>query len=129
MAQATTDQQFRDLGDRWVRAEVKADVTARDELSTNDFTLVGQLGFVLGKDRWLHRYRTGALIRAEDSVRDDGNIAVAVRRHHRQATHRGNPENGRFSATHVAIRRGGWRLAGIRLGPIDGARPLAGRPS
>ena len=49
MDATTTDQQIRELGDRWVRAEVSADVDALAELSTEDFTLVGPLGFILDR--------------------------------------------------------------------------------
>ena len=52
MDATTTDQQIRELGDRWVRAEVSADVDALAELSTEDFTLVGPLGFILDRSQW-----------------------------------------------------------------------------
>lgn len=130
MNATTTDQQIRELGDRWVRAEVRADVDALAELSTEDFTLVGPLGFVLDRGQWLQRYRTGELATTdltwdEVTVRGYGETAVAVGRHTQQATFQGHPANGSFRATHVAVRqRDGWRLAGIHLSPIGGPPPF-----
>ena len=56
-----TEQQLRNLGRRWVRAEISADVQALDIMTTDDFTLVGPLGFVLTKPEWLQRYQCGVL--------------------------------------------------------------------
>jgi ketosteroid isomerase-like protein len=131
MSVTTTREQIRELGDRWVRAEVNADVVTLAELSTEDFTLVGPLGFVLDRSQWLQRYRTGELVTTdltwdEVTVRDYGGTAVAVGRHTQQATFTGHPANGSFRATHVAVRRpDGWRLAGMHLSPIGGPPPFA----
>ena len=131
---ANTTRQIRELGARWVHAELGADVSTLDKLSTEDFTLVGPLGFVLDKDQWLHRYRAGELATTdlawdEIAVRDYGDSAVAVGRHTQQATYRGRPANGSFRATHVAVRRDGtWQLAGIHLSPIGGPPPFAPAP-
>ena len=130
MHTTSTGQQIRELGERWVRAETSADVAALDALSTADFTLVGPLGFVLDKAKWLHRYRSGDLVTEhlvwdELAVRDYGDAAVAVGRHTQRASYRGNPANGSFRSTHVLVRSGdGWRLAGIQLSPIGGPPPF-----
>jgi ketosteroid isomerase-like protein len=127
----TTDQQVRELGKRWVEAEERADIDALAGLSADDFTLVGPLGFVLDKDQWLQRYRTGELVTRslawdEITVRDYGDAAVVIGCHTQQATFRGSPVDGRFRATHVAVRRDGrWLLAGIHLSPIGGPPPFA----
>ena len=57
----TTSDQIHDLGSRWVDAELAADVQALDTLATDDFRLVGPFGFVLDKQQWLDRYRSGDL--------------------------------------------------------------------
>jgi ketosteroid isomerase-like protein len=110
---------------------VSGDVDTLAELSTDDFTLVGPLGFVLDRSQWLQRYRTGELATTEltwdeVTVRDYGETAVAVGRHTQRATFTGHPANGSFRATHVAVRRpDGWRLAGMHLSPIGGPPPFA----
>lgn len=120
----TTQDQILDLGRRWADAEQRGDTVTLDSLTTEDFTLVGPLGFVLGKLEWLERYRTRDLVTMslvwdEATVRDYGDTAVVVGRHTQRAEYRGTPANGSFRATHVAVRRGGtWLLAGIQLSPI-----------
>jgi ketosteroid isomerase-like protein len=120
------------LGDRWVRAEIDGDTGTLDALATSDFTLVGPLGFVLDRTQWLDRYRGGdlvttALIWHETHVRLHGDCAVVVGVHDQEAAYRGQPNNGRFRATHILIRESGdWRLAGIHLSPIA-APPGAGQ--
>lgn len=125
-----SDEQIRELGRRWADAEQRGDVAELDALSTADFTLVGPLGFVLTKQQWLDRYRNGDLvIRSLDwdevAVRDYGAAAVAVGRHSQQASYRGNPVDGRFRGTHIAVRHGeGWLLAGLHLSPLGGPPPF-----
>ena len=50
-------------------------------------------------------------------------MAVAIGVHAQRAAYRGRPNDGKFRATHIAVRDGGeWRLAGIHLSPM-GAPP------
>ncbi|MGH3673946.1 MAG: nuclear transport factor 2 family protein [Pseudonocardiaceae bacterium] len=127
----TTEDQVHELGRRWVEAEQSGDLTVLDAITTDDFTLVGPLGFVLDKQQWLGRYRTGALVTTslvwdEVTVRDYGGTAVAVGRHTQEATYQDSPVNGRFRVTHIAIRRDSeWLLAGLHLSPIGGPPPFA----
>jgi ketosteroid isomerase-like protein len=126
----STDAQIRELGQRWVDAEQSGDVAALDEMSTEDFTMVGPLGFVLDRNQWLQRYRTGELVTRtlvwdQLAVRDYGDAVVVVGQHTQQATFKGNPVNGSFRATHIAVRRGSrWLLAGIHMSPIGGPPPF-----
>jgi ketosteroid isomerase-like protein len=128
---STTDQRVRELGGRWAEAEQRGDVETLDALSTEDFALIGPLGFVLNKQQWLDRYRTGALtthslVWDEIEVRDYGDAAVAIGCHSQRAEYQGNSADGRFRATHVAIRRGDdWLLAGVHLSPLGGPPPFA----
>lgn len=126
-----TDEAIRELGRRWAEAEQRGDTAALDAMSTDDFTLVGPLGFVLDKQQWLDRYRTGAFVTQsltwdDVSVRDYGDAAVAVGRHTQQAQYQGQPADGSFRATHIMVRRGGrWLLAGQHLSPVGGPPPFA----
>jgi ketosteroid isomerase-like protein len=128
---STTDQRVRELGGRWAEAEQRGDVEALDALSTEDFTLVGPLGFVLNKQQWLDRYRTGtltthSLVWDEIEVRAYGDAAVAIGCHSQRAEYQGNSADGRFRGTHVAIQRGDdWLLAGVHLSPLGGPPPFA----
>lgn len=129
----TTEEQIREFGRRWAEAEQRGDVAALDAMAADDFTLVGPVGFVLDRERWLDRYRSGDLetrsLRWDEvTVRDYGDAAVAVGRHTQEARHQGRPVDGRFRATHILVRRDGrWLLAGIHLSPIGGPPPFATR--
>nr|WP_240948202.1 nuclear transport factor 2 family protein [Planosporangium mesophilum] len=118
------------MGSRWAEAEQRGDSDALGALSTDDFTLVGPLGFVLTKQQWLDRYRTGALVTHslvwdEIEVRDYGDAAVAIGCHTQRAEYQGHSADGSFRATHVAVRRGAdWLLAGVHLSPLGGPPPF-----
>ncbi len=124
MDAVASEKEIRDLGQRWAEAEVRGDIAALDALATDDFRLVGPAGFILDKQQWLDRYRSGTLVtrslRWEDvEVRVYGDAAVAVGRHIQQAQHQGNPVDGEFRATHIAVHDADrWRLAGVHIGPL-----------
>ncbi len=123
---STTEDQVRALAEHWAQAERRGDVTALGALITDDFTLVGPLGFVLTRQQWLDRYRTGALRTMSltcdlAGVRDYAGTAVAAGRVSQRATYQGQPADGQFRVTQVAVRRGAdWLLAGMHLSPIAG---------
>ena len=129
----TTHDELRELDERWARAEIEADVSALDALTVDDFMLVGPAGFVLTKEQWLDRYRSGDLLTtslsfADATTRVYGDAAVTIGRHVQEAAYRGHPANGEFRATHVAVwEESRWRLAGLHLSPIGGPPPFAGR--
>jgi ketosteroid isomerase-like protein len=125
---------IEELERTWSQAEMRADPGTLEAISTSDFTLVGPLGFVLDKQQWLERYRSGDLVTDWLSLEDlatrvHGDAAVTIARHIQQASHKGQPADGEFRTTHVAVRvDGGWLLAGIHLSPIGGPPPFA-RPA
>ena len=106
---STTTEQIRDLGGRWVDAEVAADVETLEALATDDFRLVGPFGFILDKQQWLDRYRSGdfsttTLAWHDVDVREYGDTAIAIGTQTQQAAYRGSPSNGDFRVTHVFVR-------------------------
>jgi ketosteroid isomerase-like protein len=121
----TVQDAILDLGRRWATAERQGDTATLDRLAVDDFTLVGPFGFILTKQQWLDRYRDGDLVTSELSweevtVRGYGATAVAIGVHDQRAAYRGRPNDGRFRATHIAVRHddGEWKLAGIHLSPL-----------
>lgn len=127
---SATEDEIRDLGQRWADAEVRGDAAELDKLSTDDFTLVGPLGFVLTKQQWLGGFKAGDLVTTslvwdEIQVRDYGDTAVAIGRRTQEASYQGNPANGTFRGTQVAVRgENGWLQAGVHLSPIGGPPPF-----
>jgi hypothetical protein len=127
----TIQDELVELDRRWTKAETEADVSTLDTLASDDFMLVGPVGFVLNKQQWLDRYRDRELVtRAlafEDTVtRVYDNVALTIGRYVQEAEHKGTPANGEFRATRIAIRGGSqWRLAGVHLSVIGGSPPFA----
>jgi ketosteroid isomerase-like protein len=107
----TPDDEIRELERRWAQGELDADAAALDALATDDFMLVGPLGFVLDKQQWLDRYRRGDLVNHSISLEDTtmrvyGSAAVTIGRHVQEAEHQGHPAGGEFRATHIAVHDG-----------------------
>jgi ketosteroid isomerase-like protein len=127
----TTTEQIRELGRTWVDAELTADVSTLDDLATDDFRLVGPFGFVLDKQQWLDRYRSGdfatsALAWHDVETRDYGDSVVTIGTQSQEAAYRGSASNGDFRITHVFVRAGDrWKIAGMQLSPTTFAPPPA----
>ena len=127
MSDPTAD--IRDLSARWADAERRGDAAALGALVMPDFHLVGPLGFVLDREQWLHRFDDGAFAMSaldwdEVEVRVYGSAAVTIGRQTQQATYQGQPANGQFRTTHIAVQTDdGWRVAGMHLSPIGAFRP------
>jgi hypothetical protein len=132
--QQTTSDALRGLETTWTQAELRADTVTLEAISTGDFMLVGPLGFVLNKQQWLERYRSGDLVTHSLSFEDRvtrvyGDAAVTIARHVQQASYKGQPADGQFRTTHIVVHgEGGWLLAGIQLSPIGGP-PRFARPA
>jgi ketosteroid isomerase-like protein len=131
----TTADQIRDLGARWVDAELTADVDTLDTLATDDFRLVGPFGFVLDKQQWLDRYRSGdfsttAMTWTDVDVREYGDSAITIGTQSQEAAYKGSPSNGDFRITHMFVRNGDrWQMAGMQLSPTTfSPPPAAARP-
>lgn len=122
--------------ERFAGAELKADTEALEGLLTADFRGVGPLGFVLTKEQWIDRYRSGALVPAafelrDLDVRELGDTAVVLGVQRQEGSYHGHPANGEFRITLVLTRQGdGWAVAHCHLsgplGPPPGRPPSAG---
>jgi ketosteroid isomerase-like protein len=129
MIMSITDKQIRDLGEHWTDAERCGDVAALDALAADTFRLVGPLGFVLDKQQWLGRYRSGAFVTHSLSwndvdVCDYGDTAVAIGILEQEAAYQGRPSNGKFRVTQILVRHGqAWRLVGLHYSPIGAFAP------
>jgi ketosteroid isomerase-like protein len=125
-----SQDQILALGQRWADAERQADAAALDTLLTDDFVGIGPYGYVLTRQQWLDRYRTGDLKNAafsldEVSVHEYGDTAIAVGLQTQQTFFRGQESSGRFRVTQVAVQQADrWKIASVQLsGPIPEAPP------
>jgi ketosteroid isomerase-like protein len=130
----TSDQQMLDMTtseiskllERFADAQRLSDLDALSDLLTDDFKLVGPLGFVVPKQQWLEQFQSGAL-RIESLAWDEleirthayANIAIAIGRLTQAATYTQNRSDGQFRVTAIAIGHGTtWHLAGLHYSPI-----------
>lgn len=124
-----TDNTPLDLIGIWANAERAGDDAAIADVLTDDFRLVGPLGFVLTKEQMGERYRSGDLKHTvftiqEPALRLYGASAVVIATQEQQTTYRGQDASGRFRITLVATWVGDrWRFASMHLSPI--AQPPA----
>lgn len=115
-----------DLIHEWAGAELRGDHQKLDTLLAGDFVGVGPRGFVLTRDQWLARYRSGDLRNTgfelrDPQVRDYGAAAVVVGTQAQQTTHQGRDTSAELRATLVAVRpNDSWLVAGVHLSLIAG---------
>jgi ketosteroid isomerase-like protein len=121
-----TRTEVKDLLTRFADAQQASGVDELSGLLTDDFTLVGPLGFVVHKPEWLEQFRTG-MLQIESLQWDEldirthayGHLAIAIGKLTQAATYAGKPAGGRFRVTMIAIGRGtSWHLAGAHCSPI-----------
>jgi len=113
------------LGENLRKAELLGDVVVLGDVLAPDFRGIGPRGFLLTKEDWLAKHRTGdlkyeAFERSEITVRTYGDAAIMTSRESTKALYKGREvPGGDYRATHVFVRQEGrWRLAGIHLSPI-----------
>jgi hypothetical protein len=90
----------------------------------DDFQGDGPRGYVLTKQEWLDRYRTGGLVNhsftwqdVELRVFDDSAVAMGIQT--QTATYLDDDCSGCYQGTLVAVRRDGqWRIVNLQLGQM-----------
>lgn len=132
MNKEPTEQEIRSLADAWVAAELRGDRAFLESVLTDDFVGVGPLGFLLSKQEWLERHRSGdlkneALVLEEVRVRIYNSAAILVGRQTQKTNYRGNSIPGQFRATLVFVQQEQWKLANLQLSAI-GQPPNFGKP-
>lgn len=124
------EDQVTNILQEWADAEQRGDSDFLARALADDFVGIGPRGFMLTKDQWLARYRSGDIrneaFRLEEvTIRHYGEAAVAVGRQVQRAQYRGQDVSGQFRATLVLVRQAGrWLIAGWQAsGPIPDAPP------
>ena len=96
----TDTSDIRELDNAWAAAEQAGDSVTLDALAVPDFQLVGPLGFVLDRQQWAQRYRSGDLHTttlewAIESARVYGDAAVTIGTHTQTGDYRDAPSTAR----------------------------------
>jgi ketosteroid isomerase-like protein len=118
----------RFLGDSMTDAQTADRKGPQDRVLTADFVGIGPRGFVLNKEAWLGRHRSGdfrylSLEQREANLRTYADSAILLVTEESRSTYKGQPVSvGALRATFTFVRqRDAWRLAGAQYSPILGA--------
>jgi hypothetical protein len=104
------------------RAEETGDVDFLETALADDFKGIGPLGFVLGKEGWLARHRSGDL--KYQSIKIDevefrsygASTGILNALQTNKATYQGRDASGRFRVTLVFVKQtGSWKIANYQL--------------
>lgn len=126
-----TEQEVAQLAGTWATAELQGDTAFLEKCLSDDFVGVGPLGFLLSKQEWLARQRSGDMkytVHTLDEVKVRGydEAAILVGRLTQEATYRGNPMNTHMRTTLIFVRQDGhWHLAGLHFCNIGQPPPFA----
>src|SRR5438046_574419 len=121
MSREQTEQEVAQLAGTWATAELQRDTAFLEKRLSDDFVGVVPLGFLLTRQGWLARHRSGEMkytVHALDEIKVHGydEAAILVGRLTQVATYRGNPMNTQMRTTLVFVRQDGqWHLAGLHF--------------
>lgn len=112
------------VAEELANAERRSDVAVLAGTLAEDFIGIGPRGFMLTRDEWLARHKSGDL-RYESFELDEvkmrlyGDAAILTRRETTKATYQGREMAGQFRTTQVFVKQNGrWMLASLQLSPI-----------
>jgi ketosteroid isomerase-like protein len=117
-------------GQKWATAESTGDTGALADLVTDDFRVVGPVGFILDRQQYLGRYQGGfspeSVAWDDVIVRDYGNAAVTIATVTQQASFQGQRADGQFRVAHVFVKPADrWQIANVQYSMIGGPSPFA----
>ena len=124
MNRENTEQEVARLANTWANAELRGDVAFLEKTLADDFTGIGPLGFMLTRQEWIERHRSGdmkydSFDLDEVRVRAYNEAAVLTSRQVQNAAYRGNSINAQFRITLVFVQQQGqWKLANLQLSTI-----------
>jgi ketosteroid isomerase-like protein len=116
-------------GQQWAAAESSGDAETLAGLVTDDFQVVGPVGFVLDRQQYLGRYQGGfapeSVTWDEVTVRDYGAAAVSIATVTQRASFGGQRADGQFRVGHLFVRTGDrWQIANVQYSMIGGPPPF-----
>ena len=127
MNQEQAEQEVVRLADAWATAELRGDAAFLERTLADDFIGIGPLGFMLTRQEWLARHRSGdlkydAFNLDEVKVRVYNDAAIVTCRQIQNGAYQGNSIKAQFRTTLVFVtQQGQWRLASLHLSPIGQA--------
>jgi ketosteroid isomerase-like protein len=118
--------ELRKVMEDWTAAESRGDIASLEGALAEDFVGIGPRGFMLTKDQWLERHKSGKLRYQsigldEVQVRLHGDAAVVTGRQSAKGKYEDFDLRDQFRATLVFVKQQErWLLASLHLSPIAG---------
>ena len=119
---------------KWAAAEGAGDARTLETVLADGFTAVGPLGFILPRQAWLARHRSGDLTYQDFSLEDiEGrpvapDVVLVTARNNTRGSYQGHPIPEATRATLLLTRDAdSWQLAAIHMSFVagtPGAPPL-----
>ncbi len=126
MVKEKTDQDVKQLAEDYMTAERQGDAALMERVLASDFVGIGPRGFMLTKDEWLHRFKSGELKYEslewdEVEVHDYGEAALVTGRVKQKIKYQGQPMESELRTTLFWVKQQGrWQLGGLQFSPILG---------
>src|SRR3569832_1233620 len=103
----------------WVAVVCCGDTAALADLVTDDFRVVGPVGFVLDRQQYLGRYQGGfspeSVAWDDVTVREYGSAAVTIATVTQKASFQGQRADGQLRVAHLLVRPGDrWQIANVQ---------------
>ncbi len=118
------EKELLQLASSWIDAEKRGDSRFLEDTLTDDFIGIGPLGFMLSKNEWIERHKSGdlkyeSLYLKETSVRVYNDAAILIGRQEQKGAYKGNSINAQFRLSLVFVKQSGkWQIAGLQLSAI-----------
>jgi hypothetical protein len=119
-----TEKELLELANSWIDAEKRGDILFLEDTLIDDFRGIGPLGFVLSKNEWIERHKSGdfkyeSLNLKETNVRVYNDAAILIGLQEQKAAYKGNSINAQFRISLVFVKHNEkWKIAGIQLSAI-----------
>ncbi len=121
-----TEQALKKLSEDWITAELNGNIAALEKMLTDKFVGVGPRGFMLNKNEWIQRLRSGdlkyeSLNWDEVTVRTYDTAAIVTGRETQKLEYQEQLMEGQLRTSLFFVKQQGqWRLAGVQFSPIAG---------
>jgi ketosteroid isomerase-like protein len=119
MNKQQTAQEIIRLAETWTAAELRGDTAFIEKTLADDFIGIGPLGFLLNKQQWLERHRSGdmkyeTLALDEAQVRLYSGVAILIGRTVQNSNFRGHGVQAQLRTTLVFVQQQEtWQLASL----------------
>jgi len=124
-------QDLLDAEEQFLQAERDRSIPFLEARLTDDFVGIGPMGYWLGKQAWIERYRSGdfttiALESSDVQTRTYGSIAIVTSILASTGAFKGTEVRSKTRCTHVMVRHlNGWLLAHAQMSSIGDGVPGA----